>query len=172
MELDISTPNVKTSNLQSNAYNLRKDPCTALTARGVISSLKGANVNYFSTKTRVDYKTYLKSIAWKKKKDEWVASGRPLECWACGRAMPINRAGFDFHHRTYENLGHEKLDDLVLLCRADHEQLSKDWEQIKWVRGHCLRNETHIYIVLNREIRGLSIKSNNRVMKYLGAYCE
>lgn len=129
-------------------------------------------MNNFSTKTRVDYKTYLKSIAWKIKKDEWVASGRPLECWACGRGMPINRAGFDFHHRTYENLGHETLDDLVLLCRDDHKQLSKDWEIARQYRGNCLHNETYIYVVLNREWRGLSTKKDHPVMKYLGAFHE
>jgi len=129
-------------------------------------------MNNFSTKNRIDYKNYLQSTAWKMKKNQWVASGRPLECWACGRLMPINRSGFNFHHRTYENLGHEKLDDLVLLCMADHKLLSKEWEESRVVKGHCLRNATHIYIVLNREIRGLSTKSNNRVMKYLGAFCE
>ena len=86
--------------------------------------------------------------------------------------MPSNRSGFNFHHRTYENLGNEKLDDLVLLCMADHEQLSKDWEFSRKVTGHCLRNETHMYVVLNRDFRGLSTKPNNPVMKYLGAFCE
>lgn len=86
--------------------------------------------------------------------------------------MPINRSGFNFHHRTYKNLGNEKLDDLVLLCMADHAQLSKDWEETKVIKGHCLRNETHMYIVLNREFRGLSTNKNHPVMKYLGAFCE
>jgi hypothetical protein len=129
-------------------------------------------MNNFSTKNRVDYKTYLQSTAWKMKKNEWVASGRPLECWACGKPMPSNRSGFNFHHRTYENLGHERLDDLVLLCMYDHEKLSKDWEIARQYRGNCLRNETYMYIVLNRDIRGLSTKKDNRVMQYLGAFCE
>jgi hypothetical protein len=129
-------------------------------------------MNNSSTKYRVDYKTYLQSMAWKKKKNDWVDSGRPLECWACGRPMPANRSGFNFHHRTYENLGYEKLDDLVLLCMADHEQLSKDWEIARQCFGHCLRNETHIYIVHNRELNGLSTNKNHPVMKYLGAFCE
>jgi hypothetical protein len=129
-------------------------------------------MNNFSTKNRVDYKKYLESTAWKMKKNQWVASGRPLECWACGRLMPINRSGFNFHHRTYENLGNEKLDDLVLLCMADHKQLSKDWEVSRQYRGNCLRNETYMYIVLNRDFLGLSTNKNHPVMKYLGAFCE
>lgn len=129
-------------------------------------------MNNFSTKNRVDYKKYLESTAWKMKKNQWVASGRPLECWACGRLMPINRSGFNFHHRTYENLGNEKLDDLVLLCMTDHEQLSKDWEMSRQYRGNCLRNETYMYVVLNRDLRGLSTNKNHPVMKYLGAFCE
>jgi hypothetical protein len=55
---------------------------------------------------------------------------------------------------------------------ADHAQLSKDWEETKVIKGHCLRNETHMYIVLNREFRGLSTNKNHPVMKYLGAFCE
>jgi hypothetical protein len=129
-------------------------------------------MNNFSTKKRIDYKTYLESIDWKIKKNQWVNSGRPLECWACGRLMPISRAGFDFHHRTYSNLGHENLNDLVLLCRTDHQLLSADWQKTKFIKGHCLRNETHMYIVNKRDLLGLSIKSNNPVMKYLGAFCE
>jgi hypothetical protein len=129
-------------------------------------------MNNFSTKNRVDYKKYLESTAWKMKKNQWVASGRPLECWACGRLMPINRSGFNFHHRTYKNLGNEKLDDLVLLCMADHKLLSKEWEETKIIRGHCLRNATHMYIIHNRDFLGLSIKKNHPVIKYLGAFCE
>ena len=129
-------------------------------------------MNNFSTKKRVDYKTYLESIDWKMKKNQWVNSGRPLECWACSRPMPANRAGFDFHHRTYENLGHENLDDLVLLCRADHQQLSKDWQKLRVIKGHCLRNQTYMHIVETRHLLGLSTKKDNLVMKYLGAFCE
>ena len=129
-------------------------------------------MNNFSTKNRNDYYKYLQSDAWKKVKNDWVESGRPLECWACGKPMPSNRSGFNFHHRTYENVGHEKLDDLVLLCMADHEQLSKDWEVARQVFGHCLRNETYMYIVLNREFLGLSTNKNHPVMKYLGAFHE
>jgi hypothetical protein len=129
-------------------------------------------MNNFSTKNRVDYVNYLLSVDWKMKKNQWVASGRPLECWACGKPMPSNRSGFNFHHRTYENLGHEKLDDLVLLCMYDHDQLSQEWQRMRVIEGHCLRNATHIYISHKRDLLGLSTKSNNLVMKYLGAFCE
>ena len=126
----------------------------------------------FSTKTRVDYNNYMNSIAWVMKKNEWQFSGRPLECWACGIPMPLDRSGFNFHHRTYKNLGNENLDDLVPLCMYDHEQLTLEWKAMKHIRGHCLHNATYMYIVLNREIRGLSTKSSNPVMKYLGAFHE
>jgi hypothetical protein len=129
-------------------------------------------MNNFSTKNRVDYKNYLKSTAWRMKKNQWVASGRPLECWACGRLMPIDRSGFNFHHRTYDNLGDEKLDDLVLLCMTDHELLSKEWKNMKSIKGHCLRNATHMYISHKRSFFGLSTNKNHPVMKYLGAFCE
>lgn len=129
-------------------------------------------MNNFSTKTRVDYNNYMNSIAWVMKKNEWQFSGRPLECWACGLLMPLNRSGFNFHHRTYKNLGNEKLDDLIPLCMTDHEQLSKEWQQMKVIKGHCLHNHTHMYISLRRDELGLSTNPNNRVMKYLGAFHE
>lgn len=36
-------------------------------------------------------------------------------CQCCG-----SRETLDIHHKTYENLGHEKLSDLQVLCRECH----------------------------------------------------
>jgi 5-methylcytosine-specific restriction endonuclease McrA len=31
--------------------------------------------------------------------------------------------GWDVHHRTYKNLGHESADELMLLCRPCHDRI-------------------------------------------------
>lgn len=52
--------------------------------------------------------------------------------WYSERLGALDRAGYrcqlcnstkrlDVHHRTYENLGHEKPEDLLVLCHKDHE---------------------------------------------------
>jgi hypothetical protein len=149
-----------------------KDPGVALTTLGMTEPNKEDSMTHFSTQTPVQYHSYLKSMDWKRKKVEWINSGRPTRCWACEKPMPRNKSGFNFHHRTYKNLGNESLDDLVLLCMDDHRELSREWQELKSVRGHCLYNQTHIYVVSKRDSLGLSINSNNLIMKYLGAYHE
>jgi hypothetical protein len=149
-----------------------EDPRTALTAEGMTSSRREP-IMYFSTQKPVDYHSYLKSVDWKRKKVEWVNSGRPLKCWACEKPMPKNRSNFNFHHRTYANLGNENLDDLVLLCQYDHERLSNEWKAMRVAtKGHCLHNHTHIYIFFRRLELGLSTEKSNLIMQHLGAYHE
>jgi hypothetical protein len=150
---------------------LMKDPGVALTTLGMTSSRKEP-IMYFSTSKPLDYNSYLRSLDWKRKKVEWINSGRPSMCWACEKPMPSDRSGFNFHHRTYVNLGNENLNDLVLLCSDDHRELSKEWEKLKKVSGHCLHNQTHIYIVSKRIALGLSTDKNNFIMKNLGAFHE
>lgn len=59
------------------------------------------------------YPAYLRSTTWKRKRAEYRASGRPMEC-ACG----ANRV--QLHHLTYERIGDELLDDLQPLCAECH----------------------------------------------------
>ena len=156
--------------LAKTAILEKKDPRAALTAEGMTEPTKEDSMPYFSTPKSVDYHSYLKSVDWKRKKMEWVNSGRPTMCWACEEPMPADRSGFNFHHRTYANLGNENLDDLVLLCRTCHKNVSQEWSETKRIPGHCLHNQTHIYIVSTRIRLGLSTHSSNFIMKHLGAY--
>ena len=63
------------------------------------------------------YTDYLDSKAWKEKRTKvrWRARG-----W-CERCKVGPRA--DVHHLTYERVGHERLSDLVGVCRECHEYL-------------------------------------------------
>ena len=151
-----------------------KDPGVALTTRGVTDPMKEESMFNSSTQNRAAYHLYLKSWEWRVKRQNWIDSGKPLMCWACEKPMSyFDWSGFNFHHRTYKNIFNEKLDDLVLLCEYDHRKLSEDWEELRHeIEGHCLHNQTHIYITLRRAELGLSTSPNNLVMKHLGEYHE
>lgn len=64
-----------------------------------------------------EYRAYLESDAWKRLRALAIerAGGR---CQLCNVAAPT----LHVHHRTYERLGHELLDDLTVLCPADHRR--------------------------------------------------
>ncbi len=68
----------------------------------------------------MSYKEYLQSDHWKATKKRYYAS-RKKECWVCGSTV-----GIDLHHKTYANLGRERIHDLVPLCRNHHEQFHRE----------------------------------------------
>lgn len=61
------------------------------------------------------YQRYLRSLRWKRKRDAVVKrdGGR---CRICNAEGPL-----EVHHRTYKDLGHEKMADLISLCPDCHE---------------------------------------------------
>ena len=61
-----------------------------------------------------DYATYMGSAEWIAKRN-LVLRRDGFVCKLCGSAKNL-----DVHHITYENLGHEKLDELITLCRDCH----------------------------------------------------
>lgn len=75
---------------------------------------------------RASYRDYMDSPDWRARRRAWHATwldrhGIGPTCQACGtRWTPL--CG-DLHHATYTRLGHERFDDLVPLCRADHDAL-------------------------------------------------
>jgi phage terminase large subunit GpA-like protein len=62
----------------------------------------------------VDYNTYIHSNAWRVFR--LAALRRQPCCQACGRRDRLN-----VHHVTYENLGHESPEDVLVLCHSCHE---------------------------------------------------
>lgn len=73
----------------------------------------------------MDYKRYLKSKHWRGIKEKIYQKYK--KCQKCGK-----RYDLQVHHTTYENLGNEKLQDLLLLCRrchykTYHRHRQKDW---------------------------------------------
>ena len=63
------------------------------------------------------YNDYLLGDHWKSFKSRYRKSGRSVSCAVCGSNST------QFHHRTYERLGNEGLDDVIPLCRKHHEDV-------------------------------------------------
>lgn len=61
------------------------------------------------------YDAYLRSKHWRAVRKRWIDAGRPQCCSVCGSEK------YQLHHRTYERLGRERLDDLVALCGGHHK---------------------------------------------------
>jgi hypothetical protein len=68
----------------------------------------------------VDYQTYIHSPEWKAKSAE-AKERAGYHCQVCNGTERL-----ETHHRTYEHLGHEQPEDLIVLCHADHELFSKN----------------------------------------------
>lgn len=83
----------------------------------------------------VDYNTYIKSEAWKKKREEFFASGLPQskKCYICEK---LRAKWFHVHHMTYVRLGHEDLKDLVLMCEPCHDQVHA-FHEVRKINNKC-----------------------------------
>jgi hypothetical protein len=68
---------------------------------------------------RVNYRKYITSPEWKRKAA--AAKKRAgYRCQICNRGRK-DGVRLDAHHRTYERLGHERPEDITVLCHACHE---------------------------------------------------
>jgi hypothetical protein len=69
---------------------------------------------------KVDYYDYIQSEEWREKADraKWRAG---MRCQLCNRHGTLNA-----HHRTYERLGHELDEDLIVLCRDCHKMFHEN----------------------------------------------
>lgn len=71
---------------------------------------------YFTDLGYETYNGYLDSKHWQKLRKEVWASGVRKECHICK-----TKRNLLLHHRTYTNLGHERLGrDVILLCKFCH----------------------------------------------------
>lgn len=70
------------------------------------------------------YREYLDSSHWESLRERKLSIGG-RQCERCGRRAHLtakgNWAGLQVHHRTYDTLGDESLDDLEVLCSQCHE---------------------------------------------------
>jgi len=67
-----------------------------------------------------DYFEYIQSPSWKRRAD--AAKKRAgYRCQVCNSPDRL-----EAHHRTYERLGHERPDDITVLCAKHHRQFHKE----------------------------------------------
>lgn len=99
-----------------------------------------------TVKRGAEYYAYLRSDAWYEVKLRYLQSKLPKNCYIC--AAPWSNA-FVFHHRTYKNLGCERLMDIVPVCRPCHDIVHASartlrlslWQATNLHRRHATKNE-------------------------------
>lgn len=95
------------------------------------------------------YSNYIKSARWKAKR-ELVFNATGKYCKACGKANGI----LNVHHLSYDRLGRERLSDLIVLCKQDHDDLTKEWRAYGRRSGLTLREFTIVFINRRKRKRG------------------
>jgi len=63
-----------------------------------------------------EYKTYLRSDAWKEKRLV-VLERANFKCENCG-----DRNNLEVHHKNYDSIFNERIDDLVCMCNFCHSE--------------------------------------------------
>lgn len=83
--------------------------------------LNEADKEYLGPKSKfVGYSTYIKSYAWRKKRDvAFKKLGR--KCQNCG----IENIRLDVHHKHYKTLYHERIQDIEILCEKCHKKADR-----------------------------------------------
>ena len=81
------------------------------------------------------YKEYLRTSHWRDIRHEFIYKycNGYVSCHECGRKPTKKelktgrwKRRFHVHHKTYNNIGHEKMEDLELLCWRCHERIHKN----------------------------------------------
>lgn len=81
--------------------------------REIISQNNGETSKY------AKYVEYLKSVEWKNKREKVLVRDNNL-CQECK-----NKSAEEVHHKTYDNLYDEPLEDLISLCRECHTEIHR-----------------------------------------------
>jgi hypothetical protein len=72
--------------------------------------------NQYLKDNKISYAEYLNTEHWKELKIRKLYSNTKHSCYSCNSMDRL-----ELHHRTYERIGHEWLNDLIWLCRTCHE---------------------------------------------------
>lgn len=66
-----------------------------------------------------DYQDYLEGGHWRQFRREFYREKNRVLCEACGG----NDSRISLHHKTYERLGRERFEDVVMLCEDCHDRV-------------------------------------------------
>lgn len=103
------------------------------------------------------YQHYLDSDHWKKRRKQFLDLDANKCCRVCKREKRLQ-----VHHMTYENIGNEKDEDLVVFCSRCHKKFHKKHgtENLKLNTEAFIRKESLKHDGMSRKQRHLMI--NNR----------
>lgn len=102
---------------------------------------------------RKDYRAYIQSQAWRDKRQAFINSKLSKDCSGCGLEFG---PGFHLHHKTYKNLGVERLMDLVMLCPSCHELVHEKKTRDLW-------KQTSKVLKRQRKRHGIYGRKNSRL---------
>lgn len=100
--------------------NIRRQCCN-LRKRAKLGTL-GETKNHGAAKRQsppAEYLSYLRSEHWR------TFSRTVRDFWEHSCALCKSAEKIDVHHNTYERLGHEKISDVVCLCRNCHKMADR-----------------------------------------------
>lgn len=113
--------------------------------------------------THTEYIAYINSEAWQQKREEYIRVKNPTQCAACNRPF---QHYFNLHHKHYKNLGHEQLDDLIMLCPKHHKMLHDSLKEARR-KNPYLKVETHTerFLAIMNTSRGIPTHRPQRPKK-------
>jgi len=86
----------------------------------------------------MDYKSYLQGSHWRQLRQRFFSSKRfNGRCFICSNKEKI----FEIHHKTYKQLGAEKLNNLVALCSTCHYAVHHDDQGNKLPMNGAILND-------------------------------
>ena len=97
-----------------------KDQCEIFgpfTDDDISEILGAAKIRIEKREKKLSYQEYINSDEWKKKASE-AKKRANWRCQICNKHQ--SKIPLHTHHRTYENLGNEKPEDLTVLCEDCH----------------------------------------------------
>ena len=120
--------------------------------------LKDKKKNKEVEKHKRKYYDYLQSNEWQVKRNQlFDLKGRV--CERCNKDLKGKIA--DVHHKTYENIFNEKLDDLEVLCRPCHQEEHKD-------KRHSKDKKPKNKISFHKKCEMLKTKKGRKKLRKMG----
>jgi 5-methylcytosine-specific restriction endonuclease McrA len=102
------------------------------------------------------YSDYINSDAWREVRRRYWASKMPKDCYVCGRSR---HPGMHLHHRTYKNLGNERLMDLVPVCPECHEEIHRLCRELRRSLWHVTKIARKRHHAAHRQIHAALVES-------------
>lgn len=119
-------------------------------------------LDYYTGK--ITYEDYLSSAHWKEKKSERLKLSNYC-CDVCGD----DEIQLQVHHKHYETLGHEDMDDLATLCPYCHKDVHKEITRLRgkefMQKIHCIAAEYFVPNLMKKQVKKITNKAKKNNVK-------